>query len=181
MASSKKAAGLLLPNSQASFVEGVHEPLDIGGSEATAEVASGGGVGDASGPEGIEVDLVIASDFEVLDAGAPGEEVVGEGKDVVTLEVGLMAFEEMEVVVEILNQAEFLSHEVDGSDATGGDGPSAVGHFIANVGGGHHGLMTFDAGLILDPAGDPALACDELSVDSGVHSKTSWVANGRGG
>ena len=77
---------------------------DIGGTEAAAEVPGGGGVGDASGAEGIEVDLILASDFEVLDAAATSQEVVGDGEDVVTLEVGLMAFEEMEVVVEILDE-----------------------------------------------------------------------------
>ena len=85
-----------------------------------------------------------------------------------------MAFEEMEVVVEVLDEMKFLSHEVDGPDATGGNGFGAVGDFIVDVGGGHHGLMTFHTGLIFDAAGNTTLACGELSADSGVHSKTSW-------
>ena len=92
----------------------------------------------------------------------------------VALKVGLMAFEEMEVVVEIMDQAEFLDHEVDGPDVPGGDGSGTLGDFVADVDGGHHGLMPFDTGLICDAAGDPMLVCGELSVDSGVHSKTSW-------
>ena len=170
----EKNVGLLLPDPEASFVEGVHEPLDIGGAEAAAEVPGGGGVGDASGPEGVEVDLIVATHFEVLDAAASGEEVVGDGEDVVALEVGLMTLEEMEVVVEVFHQMEFLCHEVDGSDASGGDGSGAVGHFIVDVGSGHHGLMTFDTRLVYDAASDSLLACGELAVDSGVHSKTSW-------
>jgi len=43
-----------------------------------------------------------------------------------------------------------------------------------DIGGSHHGLMTFDTGLILDAAEDAPLACGELSADSGVHSKTFW-------
>ena len=44
---------------------------DVGLGEAAAEVARGGGVGDASGAEGVEVDLVVAPQLEVLDAVVP--------------------------------------------------------------------------------------------------------------
>ena len=64
--------------------------------------------------------------------------------------------------------------EVDGPDAAGCDGPGPVGDLVVDVGGGHHRLMTFDAGLILDPAEDSPLASVQLAVDIGVHSKTSW-------
>jgi hypothetical protein len=53
---------LLLPDPEPDLIEGVHEPDDIGLAEASAEVPGGGGIGDAYGPEGIEVDLVIAAD-----------------------------------------------------------------------------------------------------------------------
>jgi hypothetical protein len=43
-----------------------------------------------------------------------------------------------------------------------------------DIGGGHHRLMSFDTGLILDPAGDSPLASIQLAMDTGVHSKTSW-------
>jgi hypothetical protein len=34
--------------------------------------------------------------------------------------------------------------------------------------------MTFDTGLILNPAFNSSLACGKPSTDSGIHSKTSW-------
>jgi hypothetical protein len=43
-----------------------------------------------------------------------------------------------------------------------------------DIGGGHHGLMTFDTGLIFNPAFNSSLACGKPSTDSGIHSKTSW-------
>jgi hypothetical protein len=43
-----------------------------------------------------------------------------------------------------------------------------------DIGGSHYGLLAFDAGLIFDTAEDSPLASGELSMDSGVHSKTSW-------
>ena len=84
-ASSKKCVGLLLPGPEPGLVEGVHQLLDIGLGEAAAEVPGGGRVGDALGPEGVEVDLVVAPDFEVLQAAAAGQEVVGDVQDVVAL------------------------------------------------------------------------------------------------
>ena len=77
---------------------------------------------------------------------------------------------------------EFLGHEVDGPDAPGGDGSGAVSDLVMNVGGRHHGLMLFHTGLIFD--GRRAilrLRGGELSVDSGVHSKTSWRRMSEGG
>ena len=85
-----------------------------------------------------------------------------------------MPLEQVEVLVDVVDQAELPGHEVDGPDAAGCDGPGPLGDLVVDVGGGHHRLVAFDAGLILDAAGDSPLACGELSADSGVHSKTSW-------
>jgi hypothetical protein len=49
--------------------------------------------------EGVEVDLVIASDFDVLDAAAAREQVVGDVEDVITLEVGQVPLEQVEVLI----------------------------------------------------------------------------------
>src|SRR4051795_7356804 len=66
------------------------------------------------------------------------------------------------------------SQGVVGADAAGCDGPGAVGDLVVDIGGGHHRLLAFDAGLVLDPAEDSPLASVPLAVDSGVHSKASW-------
>ena len=134
----------------------------------------GGGVGDASGPEGVEVDLVVASDLQVLQPTAAGQEVVGDVQDVVALVIRQVPLEQVEVPVDVVDQAELAGQEVDGPDAAGCDGPGPLGDLVVDVGGGHHRLMAFDAGLILDATGDSPLAGGELSADSGVHSKTSW-------
>ena len=67
-----------------------------------------------------------------------------------------------------------LGQEVDGPDAAGCDGPGPIGDLVVDIGGGHHRLMTFDTGLVLDAAEDSPLASVQLAVDIGVHSKTSW-------
>ena len=62
--------------------------------EAAAEVPFGGGVGEPLGAQGVEVDLVVASQFEVFDAFAAGEEVEGDVQDVVGFVIGEMPLED---------------------------------------------------------------------------------------
>ena len=64
----EELGGLLGPDPQPRLIDGVHQGHDVGLGEAAAEVARGGGVGDALGAQGVEVDLVVAPQLEVLDA-----------------------------------------------------------------------------------------------------------------
>jgi hypothetical protein len=130
----EEVGGLLPPGPQTGLVEGVHQPLDIAFAEAAAEVPGGGRVGDAFGPKGVEVDLVVTPDFEVFQATAAGQEVVGDIQDVVALVIRQRPLEEVEVLVDGPHQPEFLGQEVDGPDTTGGDGPHPVGELVVDVG-----------------------------------------------
>ena len=67
MACVEERGGLLGPDPQPGLVDGVHQVEDVGLGEAAAEVARGGGVGDALGAQGVEIDLVVAPQFEVLE------------------------------------------------------------------------------------------------------------------
>ena len=82
IASSKKSAGCCFQTRSRVSLK-VSISVDIGLGEAAAEIPGGGGVGDASGAEGVEIDLVVASQFEMLDAAAARQEVVGDVEDVV--------------------------------------------------------------------------------------------------
>src|SRR5690242_12999757 len=53
------------------------------------------GSGMRSAPEGVEIDLVVAPDLEVLQALSTGQEVIGDVQDVVALVVGLVPLEEV--------------------------------------------------------------------------------------
>ena len=68
------------------------------------------------------------------------------------------------------DQAELPGQEVDGPDAAGCDGPGPVGDLVVDVGGGHHRLVAFDAGLVLDAAEDspPAFAKDPAVAFPGL-------------
>ena len=61
---------LLFPDLDAGLIEDVLEGLDIVGSEASAEVAGRGGVGDSVGAEGVEEDDVVAAQLDVVETGA---------------------------------------------------------------------------------------------------------------
>src|SRR4051812_49652280 len=56
------------PDAAADAVEGLHEGQDVGLGEAAAEVALGGGVGDAAGAEGGGGGLVGASGLRGVQA-----------------------------------------------------------------------------------------------------------------
>ena len=102
--------------------------------EAAAEVPFGGGVGDALGAQGIEIDLVVAPQFDVLEALAAGEDVEGDVQDVVGFVIGEMALEEMEVVVDVADQAGAASQQEHGADAAGDEALDALGQFVVDVG-----------------------------------------------
>src|SRR5690606_1203176 len=147
--------------------------------EAAAEVAGGSGVGDAVGPEGVEVDLVVAAGLDVLQAATAGQEVVGDVQHMIALVVRQVACQEVEGPVAVRGQADFAGQQVDGPDAAGCDAPDLLGDLVADVGGGHHRLRTFDAGLMLQAAGDPPLASGEFAAETGVHSKASRCEQAR--
>src|SRR5262249_23651153 len=105
--------------------------------------------------------------------------------------VGEMPLEQMEVAVDIVDQASPAGQQEHGADATRGESLDAIGQFVMDVAGGDHGLIALWAGAILDAVEDslPALTenpavlfPDALGVvmsdpfgDSGGHSKASVV------
>ena len=125
----------------------------------------------------------------MLDFLAAGQDVVGDIQDMVGLVIGQMPFEEMEIAVDIADQPGPASQQVEGTDSTSGEPLNAVRQFVVDVGSGHHGLLAFWSGAILDAIEDPLLAFVENSAiafprfltvafsgllgDSMTHSKAS--------
>ena len=124
---------LRLPDLDPRPIEDVLEGLDVVGGEAAAEVAGGGGVGDAVGAEGVEEDGVVAPQLDVVEAGAIAEGVVGEVQDVVTLVVREVVLEQVESFVDGLGEPEFPYQELHGPDPAGGDGAGLLGDVIMDV------------------------------------------------
>ena len=154
----EEAGGLLLPELDPRLIEDVLEGLDVLGREATAEVAGGGGVGDAVGAEGVEEDDIIASQFDVVEAGAVAEGVVGEVQDVVGLVIGEVELEQVEPLVDGLGEPEFADQELDGADAAAGDGAGLGGDLVVDVRGGEDRLGRGCGDRAVEPSADFPLA-----------------------
>src|SRR5262249_19036987 len=135
----EERGGLLRPDPQSRAIEGVHEVQDVALGEAAAEVPRRGGVGGAEGAQGIEVDLVVAPQFEVFDARATGQEIEGDVQDVVGFVVGQVSLEDVEAGVDVTDQSSALRHQEHGADAASGEALDAVGQFVVDVAGGDHG------------------------------------------
>lgn len=97
---------LLAPQRHSRVVDRMGQPIDIVRREATAEVASGGRIGDGFDAQGIEEHLVVAPQLDVLQGPAPAKHVVRDVQDVVRLVVGPMAAEQMEAFVDPLTRPE---------------------------------------------------------------------------
>ena len=105
--------------------------------------------------------------------GEAATEVTGDVQDVVALVVGRVPLEQVEVLIDVPNQPEFLGEEVDRPDPARCDRPYLLADLVADIRGRHHRPMPFDAGLVLDPAEDSPLACRVLSAETGVPPKIS--------
>ena len=74
------------------------------GPEASAEIAGRGGIGNARGSEGVEEDFVLAPQFEILQASAVAQRVIGQVEDVIGCVVGKVKLEQMEPFVDGLDE-----------------------------------------------------------------------------
>ena len=189
IASRKKSAGCCDVDPQPGGIDGLHQVDDVGFVEPPAEVPFGGGVGDAHGAEGIEIDLVVAAQLDVLEMSAAGEDVEGDVQDMVGFVIGEMALEEMELGVDGGDQAGAPCQQEHGADAAGGEAVDALAEFVVDVAGGDHGDIAFGFGAIGDAVEDPpppslqellvasvglgALASGGLPRDNDHHSKPS--------
>jgi hypothetical protein len=146
------------------LIDGVHQGHDVGLGEAAAEVPFGGGVGEPLGVQGVEVNLVVASEFEVFDAFAAGEDIEGDVQDMVGFVIGEMPLEDMEVVVDVADQTSPARQEEHGADAARGEALNAIGEFVVDVVGGNHWPFALRSGPVLDAIEDPLPALTESSA-----------------
>src|SRR5271168_3446097 len=74
----KERRGLLLPDEQALVVDDLHQRGDALGLETPEEIASGGGVGDALGAQGVQKVFIVAEQFKVRQSRSASQDVVGK-------------------------------------------------------------------------------------------------------
>jgi len=165
--------GLLVPDAEAGLVEGVHQVQDVAPAESPTEVSRGGGIGDPHGAQGIEVDLVVASQFEMLELVSPGQDVEGDVQDVIGFMVRQVPFEELKLLVERGDQPGPAGQQEHGTNTAAGQPPDPIGQFVLDVAGGDHGAFPLGPGTIFDAAENSVLALPQFVQDIGIHSKAS--------
>src|SRR5262249_52907477 len=138
-----------------------------------------GRVGDALGPQGVEVGLVGAQPLEVLEVLAAGHEVVRQAEDVVGLEVGQVPLEQVQVAVEGVGQAEALHEELAGAEAAGVQAAGLVAEVVVDVAVAEHPAALLGPVPVAQAAADAALAIAESPLYRDVHLKY-LRAGGRG-
>jgi hypothetical protein len=92
---------------------------------------------------------------------------------VVGLVIREVAFEELEVLIDVVDQPGTPGDHEHGADAARREALDPVGQFIVDVAGGEHGLFAFGTGPVLDALEDSALALPERVEDIRFHSKAS--------
>ena len=83
--------------------------------EASAEIACGGGIGDALGTEGIEEVDIVAAQFDVLQTIAATEGIEGDVEDMIGVGIGQMDLENAKARVDGLDQTEVTGQLVEES------------------------------------------------------------------
>jgi hypothetical protein len=86
-------------------VEDVEQGADVILTETPTEVAGCSRVGNAASAQGVEEDLVIAPQFDVLEAGSFTKSVVGEVQDMIGFMEGEVDFEEMQPPIDVVDEA----------------------------------------------------------------------------
>src|SRR5262249_32940817 len=116
-----------------------------------------------------------AEPLEVLEFGAAGEEIEGDVQDMIGLVVGEMAFEQVQVAIDVGDQSGPACQQEHGADAAGAQALDPPAQFVMDVVGGDHGALALGAGAVFDPAKDSPLALPEFVEDIGFHSRVSVV------
>ena len=106
----------------------------------------------------VQIDLVVAEQFQVLQARAAGQDVVGDVQHVVALVVRQMDLEQLHFRVDRLDQPDVPRQQMNRADAAAADGRVAVGHFVVNVPAANIGPRLNLASPHGKPSFDPTLA-----------------------
>ena len=130
--------------------------------------------------EGVEEGLVLTTEFQILEASAITEGVVGNGQDVVGLVIRQVYLEQMKTFVDGLGQTDMVNKPVDDAYAAVNDGPVAVGNVIVEGVRREDGPVGLGVPRFIDSAFDSGLAFAEPRVENPFHLK-SLVWSGRMG
>src|SRR5262249_37242987 len=122
-------------------------------------------------------DGVVAAQFEIFQAAAAAQRIVGEIEDMVGLVIRQMDLERVQPAVDDVRQAEALHEEMDGADATATEPVAACAEFVVDVACGKLRVLAVWQLTFVEAALDASLAVAPASSYAGSHSK-SLLASG---
>jgi hypothetical protein len=116
------------------------------------------------GPENVEEVFLVAEAFEILKVLAADQEVVGEVEDMVGLEIGEVAFEEVQLGVDGGRESEALNQLLTDAEPGAGKSLDLVGEIVVDVLVEKHGLGAVALEVGVEPLVDATLAFIEAML-----------------
>lgn len=110
----------------------------------------------------VEIDLVVAAQFEILQTVAVAEGVVSQVEHVIGLVIRQMNLEQVQTPVNGVNQPELAGQQVKGSNAAVTHAVCSSGDFIMDVAGLEHGLVAVAESSFVEPPQRAACAVNRI-------------------
>ena len=128
-------------------------------------------------PESIEESVVVAAEFDVVQAGSVAERIVSDVENVVGFVIRQMDLEEVKSLVDGLRQSELVGEHVDGSDASVSNGSVSMRNVVFDGATGEDRSACGGVVCLVESPSDSGLACAEPGAENRFHSK-SLVGSG---
>src|ERR1700692_3704833 len=96
----EESIGLIGPHTYTRLINEIDQGEEVAAREAAAEVARSGGVGDTASAQGVEEVHIVAAEFQVLQAGAAADGVVGDSENVIGFVIRQVELEKAELFVD---------------------------------------------------------------------------------
>ena len=164
--------GLLLPHPGPHRVDAIHQRVHLSGRlESPAEVAGRRGVGDAGCPQSIQIRLVVAEQFDVLQTVPSGQNVIADVQHVIRFVIRQMNLQQVNIPVNGIDQSNLAGQQMNRTNPAAGDGAVAITDIVMDVACRQHRPGACLEPADTEPLGDASLASKPFCVCSVLHSK----------
>jgi hypothetical protein len=160
----KELVRLLLPDFQPGLVDRVHQGLNVFFVEASTKVAGRRRIGNALNSQRIQKNFVVTPQFDVFQACAADEQVVGDVEHMIRFVIRQMTFQDMHPLINALSQARALHQQLHHSYTSGNDAARPAGELIVDGVSVEHGPFAFNENVLAtEPPLNPTLAVSRSS------------------
>ncbi len=164
---------LLRPHLKPCRVERLLQGDQVLRLEPAAEIAGRGGIGRTLGPQQVQIGFVLPPQFEVFQASAAAQCVVGQVEHVIRFVIGQMHLEQMQLTIDLLGQPQVAHHLMDQADPAAAGADDAVRHFILRRAAPDHGACeVLGVVVFVETSQQSALARRHEFTDNRFHSNS---------